>query len=356
MPSITFDLETVTPLFLAGADQTTAELRPPAFRGALRYWFRAIIGNYYWNSPAQLKELESAILGDVGANGCSKIILRLSRLPNDLKPLPVRLDQEKDPGLSYLWFSMKGSGGRNPRPQRQAIGTREPLQFSLTFSTRPDPGNLELQKRNLLVAANCFWLAVNLSGFGSRERRGAGSLRAIQVRCQGLDEDTIPKFSMKYKEAILPKFLKGELVKARKSCYSLLEFNNEYIPVIDQLPDLEILGKYTSKIYLVKEPYTSWKEALEDMGQRYKNYRQQIELKKRAIFGLPLKDFDMASRRPSPLRIKVVRSLNSYYCLLVSIKAKFPEDSKISNPQNPGYGVLNDFLASFSEDEIERIG
>ncbi len=42
MPSITFDLETVTPLFLAGADQQKAELRPPAFRGALRYWFRAI--------------------------------------------------------------------------------------------------------------------------------------------------------------------------------------------------------------------------------------------------------------------------------------------------------------------------
>lgn len=42
MPSITFELETVTPLFLAGADQTEAELRPPAFRGALRYWFRAM--------------------------------------------------------------------------------------------------------------------------------------------------------------------------------------------------------------------------------------------------------------------------------------------------------------------------
>lgn len=42
MPSITFNLETVTPLFLAGANQTEAELRPPAFRGALRYWFRAI--------------------------------------------------------------------------------------------------------------------------------------------------------------------------------------------------------------------------------------------------------------------------------------------------------------------------
>ena len=47
MPSITFDLETVTPLFLSGADQTIAELRPPAFRGALRYWFRALAGGYY---------------------------------------------------------------------------------------------------------------------------------------------------------------------------------------------------------------------------------------------------------------------------------------------------------------------
>jgi CRISPR-associated protein Cmr1 len=42
--SLTITLETVTPLFLGGADPRGApELRPPAFRGAMRYWLRELI-------------------------------------------------------------------------------------------------------------------------------------------------------------------------------------------------------------------------------------------------------------------------------------------------------------------------
>ena len=44
MQQVTFTLRTITPLFLAGADQTTAELRAPTFRGLMRYWYRALIG------------------------------------------------------------------------------------------------------------------------------------------------------------------------------------------------------------------------------------------------------------------------------------------------------------------------
>ena len=44
MQEVTFDVQTVTPLFLAGADQATAELRAPSFRGEMRYWLRALVG------------------------------------------------------------------------------------------------------------------------------------------------------------------------------------------------------------------------------------------------------------------------------------------------------------------------
>jgi CRISPR-associated protein Cmr1 len=39
--NITVKLETVTPLFLGGAEpHGEPELRPPAFRGAMRHWLR----------------------------------------------------------------------------------------------------------------------------------------------------------------------------------------------------------------------------------------------------------------------------------------------------------------------------
>lgn len=358
MPSITFELETVTPLFLAGADQTTAELRPPAFRGALRYWFRAIAGSYYWNdsSLTQLRKIESELLGDT-TKGSSNIIVRLSKIPNELQLSPVRLDQDQNPGLSYLWFSMKGSGGRNPRPQRLALGVKTPLQFSLTLSTRPNPRNSEQQENNLLIAANCFWLAVNLGGFGSRERRGAGSLRVRAVSYQGIDDTQVPLFIISnYKPSTICNYLRGEFKKVRNNSWRLLGFDIEQMPQIEQMPSLEIYSKYTSKVLFLKEPYSDWKQALESIGEKYKIYRQRLALEKRAIFGLPLMKFNPNTRRASPLRIKVIQSGNRYYCLLSQIKASFPEDSKIKNYRSPSYRSVNEFIASFSEDEIQTIG
>jgi len=251
---------------------------------------------------------------------------------------------------------MKGSGGRNPRPQRQAIGVRNPVQFSLTLSTRPDPKNLQKQQKNLLIAANCFWLAVNQGGFGSRERRGAGSLRVTGVHHQGVDQEELPLFSINCKSASIPKYLQGELIKAQKNCYKLLGFDLENLPVISQNPQLEIYSKYTSRVFFLKESHAKWQEALETIGERYKNYRQGLELQRRAIFGLPLMNYDMDSRRPSPLKIKVIKVGSSYYCLLIQIKATFPDNCKIKNPENPTHRSINDFISSFDEKEIQRVG
>ena len=74
--SLSVTLETVTPLFLAGAEERGApELSPPAFRGVLRYWLRAAlggaIGDQNWEG---LRQLESAVFGST--NGRSPITIR----------------------------------------------------------------------------------------------------------------------------------------------------------------------------------------------------------------------------------------------------------------------------------------
>ncbi|HYK85247.1 MAG TPA: type III-B CRISPR module RAMP protein Cmr1, partial [Ktedonobacteraceae bacterium] len=60
MQEVTFNVETITPLFLAGADQNTAELRAPSFRGAMRYWFRALVGGMVGTDPRGLEEVIKA--------------------------------------------------------------------------------------------------------------------------------------------------------------------------------------------------------------------------------------------------------------------------------------------------------
>src|SRR5215472_11657363 len=60
MQEVTFEVETITPLFLAGADQATAELRAPSFRGEMRYWLRALVGGMMGTGPDGLKMVKNA--------------------------------------------------------------------------------------------------------------------------------------------------------------------------------------------------------------------------------------------------------------------------------------------------------
>ena len=73
MKTITFHCETITPMFLAGADGKTPELRPPSIKGALRFWWRAMNGHLvekkkdkngkeYWDYT-ELKKQEAEIFG-----------------------------------------------------------------------------------------------------------------------------------------------------------------------------------------------------------------------------------------------------------------------------------------------------
>jgi CRISPR-associated protein Cmr1 len=59
MKTITFSCETITPMFLSGADGQKPELRPPSIKGALRFWWRAMNGGN-WET---LKNQEDRIFG-----------------------------------------------------------------------------------------------------------------------------------------------------------------------------------------------------------------------------------------------------------------------------------------------------
>jgi len=61
MKTITFECETITPMFMYGADGTTPELRPASIKGVMRFWWRAIHGNL---ELSELKKKEGEIFGD----------------------------------------------------------------------------------------------------------------------------------------------------------------------------------------------------------------------------------------------------------------------------------------------------
>ena len=145
-------LETVTPLFLGGAEaRGTPELRPPAFRGAMRYWLRAALGGVIGDGDlAGLRKLESAVLGSTDYG--SPIHLRLS---GNLRSSSQKILPHKDG---------KAAG------QRQALNAGQ--SFELTMR------QLRSQDATIWQAA-CAVLALALTfgGVGLRSRRGYGTVR-----------------------------------------------------------------------------------------------------------------------------------------------------------------------------------
>jgi len=71
----TYEIEVVTPMFLSGANPKKAELRVPAIKGMLRFWWRALHPDLVNNGNfINLKEKESEIFGDAGDKyGKSKV-------------------------------------------------------------------------------------------------------------------------------------------------------------------------------------------------------------------------------------------------------------------------------------------
>lgn len=376
MPSISFELKTITPLFLAGADQTEAELRPSAFRGALRYWFRVIAACV--TDLNTVKEWENKIFGDT--TGAGKVIIRIQASQVVSKDC---LKKELNfPGINYLFFSTYKNNNRDARgcfPPNQ--------QFKLILQTRL-PRQEDIQYLNLAVGA--AWMLINLGAIGSRSNRGAGSLKIINEPENKpfpidfkLIANSLSDFSNQLQQGI--KLIKQQYKEILSSGSINLALN----------PDFDILDCNTANIYLWQSPQEKdnkkWDYILNSFGEIYKKFRlrynqaiaddykeikdwlknsgkTQVTTVKRAAFGLPLQfrfnslngksafleGTEEFKRSSSPLHIKVIEICPQKMAILViHFKTKLlpPNAKLLLKSQNVGKPLK---LSVPNQDIIEK--
>ncbi|HLI25417.1 MAG TPA: type III-B CRISPR module RAMP protein Cmr1, partial [Chloroflexota bacterium] len=173
--AVRVSLEAVTPLFLAGAEpRGTPELRAPAFRGALRYWFRAAAGGALGGNTQAVARAEREVFGAAAGSGsASAVIVRLHLRSSNPAPRAYKTEDFGSGlnGRNYLYWSMAPMGA----PAKQYYLPRTAFACSLA----PRPGVLAAGNR-LEQAAAALWLLVQLGGVGSRSRRLGGSLSASE--------------------------------------------------------------------------------------------------------------------------------------------------------------------------------
>jgi CRISPR type III-B/RAMP module RAMP protein Cmr1 len=170
MQSITFECEVITPMFLAGADGSTPELRPPSIKGALRFWWRALNGHL---PLRELKRIEGEIFGDTEKR--SKVIIH-------------RASKEMKVVNKYKLIAHKGNTTKS-----FDVGET----FKITFKLTGDIGNenstsFDFEKLKALFEISCY-----LGGLGKRNRRGNGCVKIKSTKVNNQSELAYEQLSLK---------------------------------------------------------------------------------------------------------------------------------------------------------------
>ncbi|OWY21400.1 type III-B CRISPR module RAMP protein Cmr1 [Sphingobacteriales bacterium UPWRP_1] len=158
MQTITFSCKIISPMFIAGADGNKPELRPPGFKGVLRFWWRALNFQYNLND---LKRHEAYIFGGVETNTRSHVIMRVPFKTYKTGKFPM-LPHRKD------------TGG-NPS-EKEAIMSGETFTISFTITQETHIKAAYLQALFEFVAL--------VGGVGKRSRRGMGAFTITHINGQ----------------------------------------------------------------------------------------------------------------------------------------------------------------------------
>lgn len=174
MHKVTFECETITPMFMAGADGKTPELRPPSIKGAMRFWWRAMNGHLGLD---ELRKQEAAIFGGTGENvGKSFFNLRVRNINgkiSDFKPLPhhtgdFNCEQCKETGVT-------GKCNKGFILPCYSITTTFDIFIDLVIvklKKIQDEVNPQIKKEYIFTLLEILQI---LGGLGKRSRRGFGS-------------------------------------------------------------------------------------------------------------------------------------------------------------------------------------
>lgn len=156
--SINLEFETVTPLFMYGADQNQPEIRAASIKGMMRWWWRAVVAE---DDVKKMRYDESQIFGSTDKKSAFSLYVRTDE---KLRAIQCRL----------LPHSTK-------RFKSPAI----PIGYGFDVKIQSDS--------ELKSASNAFEIAALLGGFGKRARRGFGSITLTSWNFQNVDDvfDTI---------------------------------------------------------------------------------------------------------------------------------------------------------------------
>lgn len=289
-----FQLKVTSAMFMHGTEQKKeAELRPPSFKGEMRYWFRALAANSY--KLEQLAELENKIFGSADQDNGSKLILRVSNSKIETSEyylLPHKEDQFR-------------------RGEKEAV---EPgSSFTLELIARPG-----LDPKYFTVACWSLWVAINLGGFGQRARRGAGSLLLLDNPNLDTAEKPFNFVSQFNTTQELKNYLEQGLSVAR---HWIGQLEQPAAPpptfIATNYPDYPVLNPIVAKVQIAQINKQNEQDARKELMLRLRGY-------KNPAFGLPYNVPQVGGawireRHASPMHLHLTPLSNRQFALVQTL-------------------------------------
>jgi CRISPR-associated protein Cmr1 len=369
MKSVTFNCEVITPMFLAGADGHTPELRPPSIKGAMRFWWRAMKGDLPLD---KLRKEESRIFGASDENiGRSKFSVRVR-------------NQQNEKIVENLWREIPNEEKESRRGKKY----KTPLEYKgisyLLYSThrldeRPYFGSGTLFSVSILSsdyeilkgAVHSLVFLTFLGGLGTRSRRGAGAFVVNSVILDGDDD---------YEE--LAELFQTSETKTKEQLKDGIE--SKLKPLLANTSNRRYSILKNSKVYIL-DPKNNWKDALEDIGYPFFCFRNRNRRRIECTpnFGFPIHhknprismgagqknysknksrdEIGFWERRASPLVFKVIRTNgDTYFPVIIWLNGEFiPSDYRIMDKEGghekaASEKIIEDFLETM-ENKVEVV-
>jgi CRISPR-associated protein Cmr1 len=298
---LTAKYRVVTPMFLSGADPNYAELRLPSFKGALRFWWRALAAEHFGKDLQKLRDAEDTLFGST-RTGASRVRMRLISCGHTkvLKQGVVLCDggtagrvRVVGEGARYLGYgameAFKSSKKGTEAGQLLRACLQSPFSFEVELIYR---GLKETQSGPLLNAAKALGL---MGGLGTRTRKGYGSIVLEELSLDGEAKWNRPQTMEELCGAI--KALYNAQVSCRLPEYTALSSLSRHVilKAKESATPLKLLDMIGQEMMC----YRSWGHRGKVLGQdSERNFKDDHDLMKleparrkthprRIVFGLP---------------------------------------------------------------------
>lgn len=274
MKKICFELETITPMFMSGADQGRFELRPPSFKGLLRFWWRA----YFWGRQTevtaaeiarQMSAKEGCIFGTASNKGQkSRCGLRISQSHEKPARTPFPKHLLKVAGrksfsiniLEYLAYGMyEYQRGHGNQFIRDYLPAHSEFRVHVTISEHKDAADQPYFEPDESIEQNVVMSMYLLSVFGAvgaKSRNGFGSFRIKRVND---DPEWFKTYNL---PAVFP-----------ANGFFEQHIKNDKDP---DIPNFTGLSK-NIRLFKLQDDYTTWDDCLAQLGEIYRSCKGKLD-------------------------------------------------------------------------------